>query len=111
VGQKFRLKVLGVDKKRSRLKLGLRQIEDDPWAKADEKYPPGTEVSGIVVSKTDYGCFVEFEPGLEGFIFASGELTTDEARTRLRKTDVGDELQATVVEVNLVARRITLRLL
>ena len=110
VGQKLRLKVLEIDKKRGRVQLGLRQAQDDPWARADEKYPPGAPVRGMVVSKTDVGCFIEFEPGLEGLIFATGPLATDRAKDRLRKADIGDELDAVVVEVNLLAKRISLQL-
>jgi len=109
-GQKLRLKVLKVDKKRGRVQLGLRQAQDDPWANADAKYPPGSPVRGMVVSKTDVGCFIEFEPGLEGLIFATGPLATDAAKDRLRKADIGDELDAIVVEVNLLAKRISLQL-
>jgi small subunit ribosomal protein S1 len=110
VGQRLRLKVLKVDKKRGKVQLGLRQAQDDPWAEADTKYPPGTEVRGMVVSKTDVGCFIEFEPGLEGLVFATGPLATDAAKAKLRRTDIGDELDAVVVEVNLLAKRISLQL-
>lgn len=110
LGQTVRLKVLKVDKKRGRVQLGLRQAQDDPWTRADQKYPPGTPVRGMVVSKTDVGCFIEFETGLEGLIFATGPLATDQAKERLRKADIGDELDAIVVEVNLLAKRISLQL-
>jgi small subunit ribosomal protein S1 len=110
IGQTLRLKVLEIDKKRGRVRLGLRQAQDDPWTTADQKYPPGSNVRGMVVSKTDVGCFIEFEPGLEGLIFATGPLATDAAKERLRKADIGDELDAVVVEVNLLAKRISLQL-
>ncbi|MEM1024962.1 MAG: S1 RNA-binding domain-containing protein [Myxococcota bacterium] len=110
LGERFRLKVLDVDRKRARLKLGLRQTQDDPWTDADRRYPPGTKVRGMVISKTDVGCFIEFEPGLEGLIFSSGPLADDETKARLRKSDVGDELEASVLEVDLVGRRISLQL-
>ncbi len=110
VGETRRLKVLRFDKKRGRVQLGLRQAQDDPWADADARYPVGTRVRGMVVSKTDFGCFLEFEPGLEGLIPLSGPLTTDAARERLRKADIGDELEATVVDVSLTSKRIGLQL-
>ncbi|NJK89356.1 MAG: S1 RNA-binding domain-containing protein [Myxococcales bacterium] len=110
VGERQRFKVLKIDKSKGRLQLGLRQTHDDPWVRADQKYPPGTLVKGMVVSKTDFGCFVEFEPGLEGLIFATPPLATDSAREVLRRADIGDELEALVVEVNLLAKRIGLRL-
>jgi len=110
LGETLRLKVLEVDKKRGRVRLGLRQAQDDPWTKADEKYPAGARVRGMVVSKTDVGCFIEFEPGLEGLVFATGPLATDQAKERLRKVEIGDELEAVVLEVNLLAKRISLQL-
>jgi len=110
IGDRFRLKVLKVDRKRGRLELGLRQTQDDPWTDADTRYPPGTKVKGMVVSKTDVGCFIEFEPGLEGLIFSSGPLADEASRARLRKADVGDELEASVIQVDLVGRRISLQL-
>jgi len=110
LGDRFRLKVLDVDRKRGRLKLGLRQTQDDPWTDADTRYPPGTRVKGMVISKTDVGCFIEFEPGLEGLIFSTGPLADDATKARLRKADVGDELEASVIEVDLVGRRISLQL-
>ncbi|MGF1511492.1 MAG: S1 RNA-binding domain-containing protein [Myxococcota bacterium] len=109
-GERLRAKVLRVERKAHRLKLGLRQTQDDPWTDADRRFPPGSKVRGMVVSKTDFGCFIEFEPGLEGLVFSSGPLATEGARDRLRKTDIGDELDAVVVEVNLVAKRISLQL-
>jgi small subunit ribosomal protein S1 len=108
LGERLRAKVLRVEKKRHRLQLGLRQTQDDPWTDADRRYPPGTEVTGMVVSRTDFGCFIEFEPGLEGLVFSSGPLASDEER--LRRADIGDELTAVVVEVNLTAQRISLQL-
>lgn len=109
-GETRRLKVLKFDKKRGKLGLGLRQLQDDRWHDADVRYPAGTRVRGMVVSKTDVGCFIEFEPGLEGLVFSSGHLATPHARETIQKADIGDELDATVVEVNMVARRIVLRL-
>lgn len=108
VGQALTLKVLRFDKKNQKLSLGLRQIEDDPWVNAKTKYPPGTKVRGMVVSKTDYGCFIEVEPGLEGLVHATGPLVSDRAKERLRKTDIGDELPAKVLDLDLTARRLSL---
>lgn len=109
-GQTLRLKVLRYEKKKGRLGLGLRQLQDDPWNDADQRYPAGTPVRGMVVSKTDVGCFIEFEPGLEGLIFSTGPLATPSAQRALAKADIGDELSAQVVEVQMVSRRVILRL-
>lgn len=108
VGQALTLKVLRFDKKAQKLSLGLRQIEDDPWVQAKTKYPPGTKVRGMVVSKTDFGCFIEIEQGLEGLVHATGPLVSDSAKERLRKTDIGDELSAVVLDLDLTSRRLSL---
>lgn len=111
VGQALTLKVLRFDKKAQKLSLGLRQIEDDPWVQAKTKYPPGTKVRGMVVSKTDFGCFIEIEQGLEGLVHATGPLVSDSAKERLRKTDIGEELSALVLDLDLTARRLSLAVL
>lgn len=110
VGDKLTVKVLKIDRKARRISLGLKQLEDDLWVGADERYPKGKEVKGLVVSKTDFGCFIEVEPGLEGLVFSKAPMTTERGRARLRRTDIGDELEAVVLDIDLAARRFSLRL-
>ena len=71
VGDEVRVKVLKFDPETERVCLGLKQIQEDPWHRADEKYPVGTRVSGKVVSLTDYGAFIELEQGIEGLVHVS----------------------------------------
>src|SRR5213596_3189081 len=66
VGDEVRVVVLKFDPTAERVSLGLKQIQEDPWHRADEKYPVGTRVKGKVVSLTDYGAFIEIEQGVEG---------------------------------------------
>jgi small subunit ribosomal protein S1 len=68
VGDEVRVVVLKFDPAAERVSLGLKQIQEDPWHRADEKYPVGTRVKGKVVSITDYGAFIEIEPGVEGLV-------------------------------------------
>ncbi len=110
VGDKLTVKVLKIDKKNRRISLGLKQLEDDPWVGADDRYRKGTEVRGLVVSKTDFGCFIEVEPGLEGLVFSKGPMVTDSAKQRLKRTDIGDEIEAVVMDLDLAGRRFSLRL-
>src|SRR5437868_8760720 len=68
VGDEVRVVVLKFDPAQERVSLGLKQIQEDPWHRADEKYPVGTRVRGKVVSITDYGAFIEIEQGVEGLV-------------------------------------------
>lgn len=108
VGQKITVKVLKMDKKGLRISLGMKQLEDDPWLTAEERYPEGTEVSGMVVSLTDFGCFIELEPGLEGLVHSTGPMVTDEAKAALAGVAIGDDLSAKVFNIDRAARRLSL---
>ena len=70
-GQSLRLKVLNIEPKRRRMTLSLKQLEGDPWQEADDKYAPGTRHAGTVTNLTDFGAFVELEPGVEGLVHIS----------------------------------------
>lgn len=107
-GQKLMLKVLQFDKETRKLSLGLRQIQDDPWLEVPAKYPVGTAVAGMVISRTDYGCFIEVEPGVEGLVHSTGPMVTPEAKRHLEKAELGDDLAAVVVDLDLAAKRMSL---
>ena len=70
-GDEVRTVILDIDKDNERFSLGIKQLEPDPWAAVSEKYIPGTQVSGMVKSITDFGIFVELEVGIEGLIHVS----------------------------------------
>ena len=110
LGEPITVKVLKHDKKKRRLSLGLRQIQEDPWLGAEKRYPDGQEVSGAVVAKTDYGCFIEIEPGVEGLVHSTGALVSPEGKEKLKGTSVGDQLTAKVLEVDAKKKRISLSL-
>ena len=108
VGQRLKLKVLRFEKKTKRVSLGLRQVQDDPWLKVPEKYAAGTRVTGFVVSKTDYGVFVEIERGVEGLVMTAGPMVTSTARRALARVDIGDDLDVTVLDVDPGQKRMSL---
>lgn len=110
IGDRLTLKVLRFDKKNRRVSLGLRQCQDDPWLTVPDKYEVGKVVTGLVVSKTDFGAFIEMEPGVEGLVHSTGPIVTDTAKKVLDKTDVGDELSAKVVDVDAHQKRMSLAL-
>lgn len=110
LGEELTLKVLKFDKKNQRISLGLRQCNDDPWLTVAETYPAGTRVNGPIVSKTDFGCFIDIGRGIEGLVHVTGPMVTDTAQKVLNKADIGDELEATVLDLDISQKRMSLAL-
>src|SRR5437660_4394066 len=108
VGDELRVIVLKFDPATERVSLGLKQIQEDPWAHAAEKYPPGTRVSGKVVSLTDYGAFIEMEPGVEGLVHISEMSWTKRVKHPSKVMAAGDQVNAVVLDVDAKAKRISL---
>jgi small subunit ribosomal protein S1 len=108
VGDEIRVKVLKFDKQRERVSLGLKQMTPDPWSKAEEKYPINTRVKGKVLSLVDHGAFVEVEEGIEGLIPLSEMSWTGKVRHPSHLLNVGDVVEAMVLGVDPVKRRISL---
>src|SRR5947199_8704399 len=98
VGDELRVIVLKFDPATERVSLGLKQIQEDPWAHAAEKYPPGTRIKGKVVSLTDYGAFIEIEPGVEGLVHISELRGTQREKQREKVMDSGDQVHAVMLE-------------
>ena len=92
------------------MSLGLKQTQEDPWNHAEEAYPPGKRVRGKVQSITDYGAFVELEPGVEGLIHVSEMSWTKKVKHPSKLLEVGQELECQVLEVDAKAKRISLGL-
>jgi small subunit ribosomal protein S1 len=110
VGDTIMVKVMSFDLEKERISLGLKQLTPDPWTVVDEKYPLGSRVTGTVVSLTDYGAFVELEPGVEGLIHISEMSWTRKVRHPSQVLSVGDVVEATVLEVEPQRKRISLSL-
>jgi small subunit ribosomal protein S1 len=100
--------VLSFDPNRERVSLGLKQLTPDPWTTVDQRYPVGTRVKGKVVSLTDYGAFVELEPGIEGLIHVSEMSWTAKIRHPSKVVSVGSLVEAVVLNLNKDNRRISL---
>jgi small subunit ribosomal protein S1 len=110
VGDTITVKVLSFDPEKERISLGLKQLTPDPWTMVDEKFPLGSRVTGKVVSLTDYGAFVELDPGVEGLIHISEMSWTRKVRHPSQVLSVGDVVEATVLEVEPQRKRISLSL-
>ena len=108
VGQEVRVKVLKFDADTERVTLGLKQIQEDPWHRADEKYPVGTRVKGKVVSLTDYGAFIELEEGIEGLVHVSEMSWTKRVKHPSKIVNQGDQVEAVVLDVDPKPKRICL---
>jgi small subunit ribosomal protein S1 len=110
VGDEVQVKVLKYNAETERVSLGLKQTQEDPWNHAEEAYPAGKKVRGKVMSITDYGAFVELEPGVEGLIHVSEMSWTKKVKHPSKLLEVGQELECQVLEVDARAKRISLGL-
>ncbi|QTA91553.1 30S ribosomal protein S1 [Desulfonema magnum] len=108
VGDEISVKVLGLDAEKERVSLGMKQLTEDPWASAMEKYAVDSHVTGKVVSLTDYGAFVELEEGIEGLIHVSEMSWTRKIRHPSKMVSVGEEVDAVVLDIKPENRRISL---
>ncbi|HMJ54842.1 MAG TPA: 30S ribosomal protein S1 [Polyangiaceae bacterium] len=110
VGDEVLVKVLKYNAETERVSLGLKQTQEDPWNHAEEAYPPGKKVRGKVMSITDYGAFVELEPGVEGLIHVSEMSWTKKVKHPSKLVEPGQEIECQVLEVDAKAKRISLGL-
>lgn len=108
VGQEVEVKVLSYDENRQRVSLGYKQLQEDPWIKAAQKYAVGIKTKGTVVSLTDYGAFVELEDGIEGLIHISEMSWSKRIRHPSKVVSIGDEVDVVVLAIDQEARRISL---
>lgn len=108
VGDKVEVIVLKYDRETGRISLGLKQKTTDPWTNVAARYPVNSRVRGKVVSLTDYGAFVELEPGIEGLVHVSEMSWTHEVRHPSRVVSVGDQVEAAVLNVDPASRKISL---
>src|SRR5271163_2723867 len=107
-GDQITVKVLKFDKSKERISLGLKQLVPDPWETIEERYPMGGRVIGRVVSVTDYGAFVELEPGVEGLIHISEMTWSRRMKHPGKLVKAGDQVEAVVLEVKVRDRRVSL---
>jgi small subunit ribosomal protein S1 len=108
VGDPITVKILNLDLENERVSLGMKQLAEDPWSTAAEKYAVGSRVTGKVVSLTDYGAFIELEEGIEGLIHVSEMSWTRKIRHPSKVVSVGDQVEAVVLDIKPESRRISL---
>src|SRR2546426_1110004 len=108
IGQELEVKVLDIDWERERISLGLKQLLAYPWKNVAEKYPVGTRVQGKVVSITNYGAFVELEPGIEGLVHISEMSWTRNVRHPSKIVSIGETIEAVVLKVDETEEKVSL---
>jgi len=108
VGQELDVRVLKFDRERNRVSLGLKQLGEDPWVNIARRYQANSRFFGKVSNVTDYGCFVELEPGVEGLVHVSEMDWTNKNVNPGKLVLVGDEVEVMVLDVDEERRRISL---
>ena len=108
VGETIQVKILKFDRDKERVSLGYKQLIPDPWATAVERYPVGTRVKGKVASVTDYGAFIELEPGVEGLVHVTEMSWSKRVKHPSKLVSTTQEVEAVVLEVDQNNRRISL---
>ncbi|MFH1367541.1 MAG: 30S ribosomal protein S1 [Elusimicrobiota bacterium] len=107
-GQRVRIKVMKIDKEKGKVSLGMKQLVARPWDSAGEKYKIGDVIKGKITSRTDFGIFVELEPGLEGLVHIS-EISWDEkGESAIKKYSKGQEIEAKITGIDKEKEKLSL---
>jgi small subunit ribosomal protein S1 len=109
-GDEIQVQILKFDKDKQRISLGRKQLLPDPWATVPERLPVGTRIQGKVVGVTDYGAFVQIEPGVEGLVHVSEMSWSKRTKHPSKIVKVGDDVEVVVLELKTDQRRISLGL-
>ena len=110
IGQSVKVKIIKINHETHRISLGMKQLQDDPWQGIEAKYPLQARLKGRVTNITDYGAFVELEPGIEGLIHVSEMSWTKKNVHPGKIVSTSQEVEVQVLEVDPVKRRISLGL-
>jgi small subunit ribosomal protein S1 len=108
VGEEVEAKILKFDQEKNRVSLGIKQLGDDPWVALTRRYPLSTRLFGKVTNLTDYGAFVEIEPGIEGLVHVSEMDWTNKNVHPAKIAQLGDEVEVMILEIDEDRRRLSL---
>ena len=109
-GQEIQVQILKFDREKMRISLGRKQLLPDPWATVPERFPVGSRLHGKIMGVTDYGAFVQIEPGIEGLVHVSEMSWSKRVKHPSKLVKAGDEVEVVVLDLNLEQRRISLGL-
>ncbi|MDZ7588879.1 MAG: 30S ribosomal protein S1 [Parasphingorhabdus sp.] len=110
IGDTLKVQIIKINKDTQRISLGMKQLESDPWDAATTKYPVGAKLNGAVTNITEYGAFVELEPGIEGLVHVSEMSWTKKNVHPGKIVSTSQEVEVVVLEVDTEKRRISLGL-
>ena len=108
VNDHIQVKILKLDRKKEKVSLGYKQLFADPWSTVIEVYPVGAQIKGKVSSLTDYGAFIELEPGVEGLVHVSEMSWSKRSKSPRKLLNDGEEVEVQVLGVDTEERRISL---
>jgi small subunit ribosomal protein S1 len=110
IGDEINVVVLGINKEKQEISLGMKQTQENPWDKVAERYPPGTPVTGTVRNLTNYGAFIEIEEGIDGLLHVSDMSWTRKISHPSEVVEKGQKIECRVLSVDQQRRRIALGL-
>lgn len=108
VGQPIKVQIIRFNPENQRISLGMKQLENDPWAASSAKYPVGTKLTGRVTNITDYGAFIELEPGIEGLVHVTEMSWTKKNVPPGKIVSTSQEVEVIVLDIDASKRRISL---
>ncbi len=108
VGQSIKVQIIRYNEETQRISLGMKQLENDPWSEVAARFTPGQRLTGKITNITDYGAFVEIEPGIEGLVHVSEMSWTKKNVHPNKIVNPGDEVNVQVLDIDMDKRRISL---
>lgn len=108
VGQSIKVQIIRFNPENQRISLGMKQLENDPWAAAEVKYPVGKKLTGRVTNITDYGAFIELEPGIEGLVHVTEMSWTKKNVPPGKIVSTSQEVEVMILDIDASKRRISL---
>ena len=108
IGDEIDVKVLKFDKEKTRVSLGLKQLNEDPWFEISKDHPEGSKLKGKITNIADYGCFVEIHNGVEGLVHVSEMDWTNKNANPEKLVNVGQEIEVLILDIDPERRRISL---
>ena len=108
IGDEIDVKVLKFDKEKTRVSLGLKQLNEDPWFEISKAHPEGSKLKGKITNIADYGCFVEIHNGVEGLVHVSEMDWTNKNANPEKLVEIGQEIEVMILDIDPERRRISL---
>src|SRR3954463_14155379 len=110
IGDQIEVQVLNINQEKQEISLGIKQVQANPWDQVAERYPPGTQVSGIVRNLTNYGAFIEIEEGIDGLLHVGDMSWVRKVGHPSEVLNKGDQVTCVVLDVDRERKRVALGL-